>query len=211
MTDGPWYIDEGKPGEGPRPDFLRPKYNSVAAQAKAYTELEKRFGEAPEHYDLGPYTEHVDVNNRHLKEFMGHAKEYRLTQDAFQKMIGSFVDYDKSMQVDINAEIAKLGADGPNKVKVVQQWAKNTLSPEQFKALDGLPQTAEMVTILDELRQRMASMGAKTPNDNMNESFKPISEAEVRAKIRSNPDKYLNDAGFREQMRKELELAVGKS
>jgi hypothetical protein len=210
MTDGPWYLDEGKPGEGARPEYLRPKYNSVAAQAKAYTELEKRFGEAPENYDLGPYTEHVDVNNKHLKEFMGHAKEHRLTQDAFTKMIGSFVDYDKSMQVDINAEIAKLGADGPNKVKVVQQWAKNTLSPEQFKAMDGLPQTAEMVNIMDELRQRMMSMSAKTPNDNGGSNFKPITEAEVRAEIRSNPDKYLNDAAFRKQINEKLQLAVGK-
>jgi hypothetical protein len=211
MTDGPWYIDEGKVGQGPRPEFLRPKYTSVMAQAKAYTELEKRFGEAPEHYDLGAYAQHVDVNNRHLKEFMGHAKEHRLTQEAFQKMIGSFVDYDRSMQVDVSAEIAKLGPDGPKKVQVVDQWAKNTLSPDQYKAMNGLPQTAEMVSILDELRQRMMNASSKTPNDSAGSNFKPLSEAEVRAEIRSNPDKYLNDAAFRDQMRQKLELAVGKS
>jgi hypothetical protein len=211
MTEGPGYFDEGKPGEGPRPDFLKAKYKSVAEQAKAYTEVEKRFGEAPEHYDLGAYSESVDVDNRHLQEFMNHAKEHRLTQDAFQKMIGSFVDYDKSMQVDVKKEIEKLGPDGARKVQIVEQWAKNTLSPEKYATLNGLPQTAEMVSILDELRQRMANSGVKTPNDNGNEAFKPISESEVRAKIRANPDKYLKDANFRAEINKELQVAVGKN
>jgi hypothetical protein len=211
IESGPWYVDDNKLGEGPRPDFLRPKYKSLTEQAKAYTELEKRFGEAPEHYDLGAYSEHVDVNNRHLQEFMGHAKEHRLTQDAFQKMIGSFVDYDKSMQIDVNKEIEKLGPDGRKKVQVVDQWAKNTLSPAQYESMNGLPQTAEMVNILDELRQRMLSASSRTPQDNGGDSFKPVTEAEVRAKIRANPDKYLKDSNYRAQISKELELAVGKS
>jgi hypothetical protein len=210
MSDS-WYLDEGVLGTGTKPDYLKAKYTSVAAQAKAYNELEKRFGEAPEHYDLGAYSEHVDVNNKHLQEFIGHAKEHRLTQDGFQKMIKSFVDYDKSMQIDVNAEIAKLGPDGQKKVQIVDQWAKNTLSPDLYTKMNGLPQTAEMVSILDELRQRMMNASSKTPNDSAGSNFKPITEAEVRAEIRSNPQKYLEDAAFRKQIQEKLQLAVGKS
>jgi hypothetical protein len=211
MITSPWYLDEGRPGEGARPDYLKDKYKTVAEQARAYVELEKRFGEAPENYDLGQYTDHVDINNRHLQEFMTHAKQHRITQDGFQKMIGSFVDYDKSQRPDVAKELEKLGADGAKKAEIVDQWAKNILTPTQYDNMAKLPQTAEMVLILDEVRQRMAHERSKTPSDaTAGEPFKPITEAEVRSKIRSNPDKYTKDASFREQIRRELEVAVGK-
>ena len=55
-----WYLMEGIPGQGDRPDFLEPKYKTMAEQAKAYKELQKALGAtngAPDDYDFGEYKE----------------------------------------------------------------------------------------------------------------------------------------------------------
>lgn len=205
-----WYFDEGVPGNGTRPDWLKSKYSNVASQAKAYVELEKRFGEAPENYDLGPLTESVDINNSHLQEFMKSAKEYRLTQDAFQKIVGTFVNYEQSTKPDVNAEIAKLGPDANKRIDIVNQWAQNHLSKKAYEDMQKLPQTAEMVLILDEMRQRMIKDNlSTTPQNNHGSDFKPINEQEIRNEIQANSQKYLNDANYRNEINRKLQLAVG--
>lgn len=210
MSDS-WYLDEGVPGTGPRPEFLKPKFNSLSAQAKAYNELEKRFGEAPEQYDFTRISGTLDANNQHVQSLAKHAKEHRLSQEGFNKMLDSFVEYDKSTKVDPTKEMEKLGIDGHKQVERVDQWAKNTLTPANYEKLSKAPQTAEMVVILDELRQRMASERLRSPQSQSDGEppFKALTEKEVRQEMQANYDKYMNDANYRDIIRKKFEIAVG--
>ena len=47
-----WFLDEGIPGIGERPQWLNEKFKTAADLAKSYNELEKKFSQAPEEYDL---------------------------------------------------------------------------------------------------------------------------------------------------------------
>ena len=52
-SDAPsWFIDEGRAGVGERPSWLSDKFKTAADMAKSYSELEKKFGTAPEEYDF---------------------------------------------------------------------------------------------------------------------------------------------------------------
>ena len=45
LNEGEYFLSEGIKGAGDMPEWYNPsKYKSVSEQAKAYTELEKKFG-----------------------------------------------------------------------------------------------------------------------------------------------------------------------
>jgi hypothetical protein len=212
MSDeGPWYIDDTTQGSGPRPEFLKTKYKSLSDQAKAYTELEKRLGDAPDNYDLGVFGETLSSEDPFIQQFITNAKAHRVPQEAFTNLAKTFIEYDKSKRIDTKAELEKLGPTGPKRLDVVNQWAKNTLSPKAFQALDGIPQTAANIELLDELRQHMTNNRINTPVTGAStQTFKPMTPQEVSREIQANRDKYVNDAGYREEIRKKLALAHGE-
>lgn len=208
-----WFFADGVPGQGERPDYLEPKYKSVSEQAKAYKEAQKLLGAqsgAPESYDFSGVQEFIDPNNQHIQEFALFAKENKLSQDVFARSLQSFVEYDKSRQPDVDQEIAKLGNDGMQKVTTVQNWVKNNLSSEAVKALEKLPVRAEVITMLDEIRQLHTHTQAKIPAGEKTEnSFVPLSVQEVETEMLQNYTRYQNDPGYRAQIAAKFEQAVG--
>lgn len=208
-----WYLAEGIPGSGVRPDYLESKYKSVADQARAYKEAQKLIGSAssaPESYDFGELTTQIDIDNPHIVEFVNLAKENKIQQDTFVKALKSFVDYDNSRKPDVNTEIAKLGADGAQKITTLQTWVKNNLSPSSAKALENLPVKAEVITMLDELRQMHVNAMSKVPsNVDAAATFKVLTVADVEAEMLQNYTRYQNDAGYRAQISAKFEQAVG--
>jgi hypothetical protein len=200
-----WYVDEGVPGMGARPEYLEEKYGYVMAkQAKAYKDAQKLLGTlrpAPEEYDFGEQQEYIDKENHHIKNFILYAKENKIQQETFGKVINTLVEYDKSKQPNTSDEIAKLGSDGIQKINTLQNWIKNNLTPESAKALEKLPVRAEVVLMLDEVRQLHMNTLAKIPADTQKgPAFSPISKAEIEAEMFANYPKYQNDPAYRAQI-----------
>lgn len=208
-----WFYDEGKPGEGPVPDFLDPKYgNNVAKQAKAYKEAQKLLGAqkgAPEHYDFSEVQDHINQDSEVIKEFIAYAKENRLSQDAVGKMAKTWVDYSQSLKPNVDAEIAKLGPDGPQKITTVQNWIKNNLTPESAKALANLPVKAEVVSMLDEMRQLYAKSQARIPGGDMLNT--PV-ELETMTDVENDmkDPRYMTDPRYRASITKRIEIIKGR-
>ena len=110
-----WWLTDGVPGVGQKPEYLSPKYKTLAEQAKAYNELHKTLVNtqgAPEQYEFGEYEQHLDFNNPSMQKFMNFAKTNRFSQDAFKEIVGTLVEYQKGQIPNIDAEIARLGPDG---------------------------------------------------------------------------------------------------
>jgi hypothetical protein len=212
-TEATWHYADGIPGQGERPDYLESKYKSVAEQARAYKEAQKLLGAqggAPESYDFKELQEHIDQDNPHIQEFITYAKENKFSQDAFSKSLKTFVKYEQSKLPNVDAEIAKLGVNGMEKVNTVTNWIKNNLTPEAAKALEKLPVKAEVINMLDELRQRQVSMQTKIPaGEKTAQSFTPLTVAEVEAEMLQNYSRYQNDPGYRAQITAKFEQAVG--
>ncbi len=159
-----WNLTENQLGVGEKPAwFKQEKYKTVAEQAAAYPELEKRFGSftgAPRDaqgnikYETPPMADVVITNPDHplLKEFAKVAGEMQLNQAGYNKLLGMMAQYDASMQVPIESVPAQLGADGYARIAQVSAWAKANLEPADYQLMrtatsDGRTAAAAFVVL----------------------------------------------------------------
>ena len=91
-----WHYAEGVPGQGDKPEFLKDKYANITEQAKAYTELEGRFGAftgAPEAYEINISDQlkeggiEIDNEDPIMSSAMEFAQDIKMDQGGFDKMI----------------------------------------------------------------------------------------------------------------------------
>jgi len=208
-----WYLAEGIPGQGSRPDYLDDKFSNLAEQAKAYKEVRKALGAqtgAPESYDFGEYKDILDLNNDHLKDYLNYARENRLSQDAFSRTIKTFVEYDRSRAPNLDEEIAKLGPDGAKRIETIQTWASNNLSDKSLETIGKIGTRADVIEFLDELRQYQHHQSTVLPtSDDAAAAFKPLTKGDVEAEMIQNYDKYKKDARYRAEISSKFEQAVG--
>jgi len=157
-ADGWKYADEIN-GEGDRPEWFKEKYSSVSDQAKAYSELEKRFGGftgAPEEdYELttpeGVEGE-FDMEDPRIAWFQQTAKESNMSQDTFTQMLHGWVQHEvDGMNGAKEAEIQALGSNAQARLKDLGDWGNANLSPEEFEGFKMLASSAQGVQTLEAL------------------------------------------------------------
>ncbi len=209
-----WYWDEGVPGTGERPEWLKSKYGKVVDQAKAYLDAEKKIGSepsaAPEDYEWGDYQELFDVENPHLADLKNKAKELRLSQEAFKTILDPFAAYHKSLIPDTDAEIEKLGPNADAKINTVNQWASNHLSDDSLETLGRISQTADVFKLMDEIRQLHYQTQSKVPTNVSVGKAEIISAEQVQNEITENYDRYKSDSNYRRELNQKLKQAHGE-
>lgn len=212
-----WAWGEGIPGSGPKPEFLSEKYKTVAEQAKAYKELEKRLtagdGKVPDNYEFGDLASVVDSANPHIQEFINTAKEARLPQETFNKVLNSLVEYERSQLPNLDAEITKLGEGAHAKIETVKRWAANNLSQEACDTLGAIGNRANVIKFVDELRQlslHTSSMppGSSEPGANFVRLTKEDIDKELSTPV--NAKRYLEDSGYRQEIQNKLKIIYGE-
>lgn len=142
-TEASWYYTapqddaQGIAGNGDMPEWLKAdKYKSVEDQAKAYSELEKKFGGfigspkddyvMPEELAEAPLDEGM-VNI--LKEI---GKENNMSQNMFNDLLSRVVDYQaQTGEQAIEQARQQLGADADSRINNVQNWL-NTNAPQDI-------------------------------------------------------------------------------
>ena len=142
-NDSKWYLAENVAGQGDAPEWFKAdKYKSVDEQAKAYVELEKRFGAftgAPEDgvYKINiPEGVPVEIDPSHslFQELNKWAGESQLSQKAYDAVIGMFARYESSVAPDMDNMKKDLGDNADARLNSVAQWAKSNLSEDLYKA-----------------------------------------------------------------------------
>lgn len=196
-----------------RPDWLLSNFTNVEDQAKAYVELRKTFGAqkgAPEQYEWGDLAQQLDLDNDHIKNLQVWGKENRLSQEAMSAIGKTMIDYIESKRPDPDEEIKRLGNDGVDKVKRVQNWIRNVADPAKAdEMLKKLPFNAETVEFFDEVRQRHIHSMTRVPSTTDIPHFTPKTREQIEHKMQANYDRYLNDPSFRAEIQMEFEQAVG--
>ena len=216
LTDQPsWNIMEGLPGSGARPDWLLPKYDTMADQAKAYPDLEKKFGSrevAPESYDFGENKDAIDLKNTIIQDYLGFAKQKNLSNEVVSTTIDKFVKYIKSNEPNMDKEIEKLGPDANNKIQTVRQWAENNLSQDACESIGKLASSnpAGIVNLLDEMRQYQYHNSTQIPSGgNQSQPFVKITRKDIEDEMIANYDRIQKDANYRAEITRKFEQAVG--
>ena len=166
LGEGEYFLTEGIKGTGETPDWFKAdKYKSIADQAKAYTELEKRFGGfkgAPKDGYQPP--EGIEPDDALFAELKTFAEETNMSQDAFDRAWGLLQAQSEAVEeVSLEAEMAKLGDNATGRIKHVEQFMKNNLEPETYERLRYAVNSAEAVELVEALIKSTAP--AKLPID----------------------------------------------
>ena len=166
LGEGEYFLTEGIKGTGQAPDWYKAdKYKSVADQAKAYTELEKRFGGfkgAPKDGYQPP--EGIEPDDALFAELKTFAEETNMSQDAFDRAWDLLQAQSEAVEeVSLETEMAKLGDNATGRIKHVEQFMKNNLDPDTYERLRYAVNSAESVELVEALIKSTAP--AKLPID----------------------------------------------
>lgn len=164
-----WMLTETLKGEGEIPEWLNTaKYKNVESQAKAYKDLESRFGSftgAPEDYDMFISDElkekGVEFNSEdpHIQEFTKWAKESNLSQDGFNGLLNlkgmmDLAESDASEKAQADHQAAEMKLMGPHaqdRIDNINSWATANLTTEQLEAFNGMASSSAAVGIIESL------------------------------------------------------------
>ncbi len=209
-----WYLREGVPGEGPKPDWLLDKYNgNMEAQAKAYVDLMKvtrTDAVAPESYDLSHVADVFNPEDPRVASLTSKAKAHKVSQEVFSDLVEEFATYQKSLMPNMDEEIKKLGDNPQRRLDTVNTWASNHLSKRSLETIGKVGYTADFVELMDEIRQIHHGMKSQIPLGQNVEPVKLESVAEIDAEMFSNYAKYKTDAAYRAKLTARRAQAIGE-
>lgn len=209
--DPKWFIDEGLPGVGERPQWLPEKFKTVADMSKSYAELEKKFGTVPEEYDISNSV-YLDPDKDIIKDFLQVAKEKRVPKEVVDKMVDTFDRYLGEHDVNTDEEVKKLGDNAAERLKTLNNWAKANLSDDSYKALSKNLQSADSILALEELRGKMMTSSTQIPNGNDGASQNESNTVkDIQDEIGKNYEKYKTDPKYRAELQGKLEVAVKRA
>lgn len=145
-----WFMDEGMPGTGDAPAWYKAeKFKSVAAQAAAYPELEKKLGapreEPPAEYAITVPEEFskkgigIDKESALWKDVSTIAREEKLSQKGMDRLVESFIRSQEAEAAQMTADMLQaMGPEGQKIVKDIAGWAKANMDESEFKWLDSI-------------------------------------------------------------------------
>lgn len=129
-------------GTGNAPEWFKAdKYKTVADQAKAYPELEKKLGGFTGAPADGKYKVNMpegvvgslDLEHPMTKGLMEWAAQRQMSQEAFDEAIGMFAEYEASMVPSVEEVKATIGENADARIQAVGQWAQANLPADQFE------------------------------------------------------------------------------
>lgn len=166
LGEGEYFLSDGIKGVGDQPEWYKAdKYKSVAEQAKAYTELEKKFGGFTGAPKEGYATiEGVDQDDSLWQELVSFGERTNMSQSALNDAWEILTAQEQAVEeVSMEMELQKLGDNGVERVKVVEQYMKNNLDSETYERVRYGVNSAEAVELVEALIK--ATAPAKLPID----------------------------------------------
>ena len=208
-----WFMAEDLPGSGDRPEWFKEKYKSVADQAKAYSELEKRFGGftgAPEgDYELTLPEEvqgEFDMEDPRLSWFMETAKASNMSQETFTQLLHGWIEHEVGgVAANTEQEIAALGPNAQSRLKNLGDWGRANLDQAQFDAMRQLATTAAGVQVLEAIVAKTREAKIPTGNETVKTG---VTEQELRELV-ADP-RYASSPAFRKDVERKFEEFYGK-
>lgn len=166
LGEGEYFLSDGIKGVGDQPEWYKAdKYKSISEQAKAYTELEKKFGGftgSPK--DGYSVVEGVESDDELWQELVSFGENNNMSQSALNDAWGLLSAQEQAVEeVSMELELQKLGDNGVERVKVVEQYMKNNLDGDSYEKLRYAVNSAESVELIEALIKSTAP--AKLPID----------------------------------------------
>lgn len=171
LGPGEWWYAEGIKGEGEKPEwFDDKKYKYVVDQAKGLPGLRKELSKlpgAPEDYEISFDEELADFDlsgsETTLDDFKNLAKELRINQEGFNKIVNFYAKNISAQQESVSQEIEqyaqqemeKLGPNAKEELSTLMTWARNNLPNEMMDAFRHTLVSAENVQVMNYIRSNL--------------------------------------------------------
>lgn len=199
--------NEGVAGSGEAPEWYKgSKYKSVAEQAKAYTELEKKLGAftgAPDEYAL-PEDVELDLSDPMYKTFMEIGKKHGMNNDMFTETVTAVAQLQaKQAEERMAHELKQLGNNADYRLKNISDWAMSRLSVDEFEAFKGMLTSAKAVEAVEKIMKQ--SMGTKVANENQVVPTPTVTKEKLREMqfaVDEFGNRRMNDPEYRKQFEK---------
>lgn len=211
-SSAPWFFADGVPGTGPKPEYYKAdKYKTLADQAKAQVELEKKLGVftgAPEEYSFDNLSEVINKESGLLKALSPKFKELNMSQSGFENLVNSFVEIQQqSMEINPEDVIKDLGPGGAEMFGRVAGWAKNNFTPEEQNVFREMATSAEAIKLLDRIRAGAPKSRAPTYHDVPHQNnFETANQ--VMAEKRANWQKYKDNPEYAAEVSRRYQDAL---
>tara|TARA_A100000164_G_scaffold162467_1_gene144059 strand:+ start:473 stop:1219 length:747 start_codon:yes stop_codon:yes gene_type:complete len=159
LAEGEYFLSEGVKGNGEVPDWYQnSRYTSVSEQARAYNELEKKFGGftgAPKDgYQMPEGVPEDDLLFNNLKTF---ASEANMNQEYFNSAWELLTANEKAFQeVSKEQEMAALGPEAGKRVESLTRFARANMTPEQYDGFSNLVSSANSVAVAEFMIKTLA-------------------------------------------------------
>jgi len=144
--------------------FKADKYKTIDDQAKAYGELEKRFGSftgAPESYEASLSDELIEAgvellpDDPLMEKAIEFAKSSNMSQEGFNSMVQLYAESQLAEHLALDeykaSQLESLGNNATQRIEGINKWASANLDPESYEGLKGVITTAEGVKAVEAL------------------------------------------------------------
>lgn len=165
VDEGQVMENEDGTTESTSEEMIFGKYKDMDAATKAFKTLESENGrlrrekspEAPEEYkfdfsedaDLKGYVDGIDLSQDPLMAAITPVmKEHGISQDAAAALVKAKLAYDASTMVDVDAELEKLGSEGPQVIAEVETFVQKNYSVADQEILAQIATSAEGVKFI---------------------------------------------------------------
>lgn len=213
-----WAWNDSMPGSGEAPEWLnQSKYTNVEEQAKAYTELEGRFGGftgAPEAYMATLPADLVlpegvsfdfDEEDPIFQAVAPVAQELNMSQDGLDRMLGAYFTAAAEEMARDQAEAADYAAEqlasipqGQQRVNQISAWAKANLDEGQYNAFTSNVTDADSLLLFETLINKTRAAPLPMPTETQNAAYsKEDIDAMFRETDADGKNKYTTDPQFR--------------
>lgn len=161
-----WNFADDVPGKGDAPEWFKAdKYKTVADQAKAYKDLEGKFGSftgAPEEYADVTLNEslvemgiEIDKEDGLYQEALKFAKDSNMDQKGFDGLVNIYA-MEKAAEQQAMADhqteqLQALGNNGESRINNINAWANANLTAEMVEGLQEMATSASAVQTIEHL------------------------------------------------------------
>lgn len=214
LGENEYLLQDGVKGVGEPPEWYKAsKYKSVADQAKAYSELEKKLGAftgAPEEYKVDEEFSYLSDDPMY-QEFKEFAKESGMSQEAHDKLVSTFLAKEQIEAEEYQKQqLEALGPKAQQRITNVDNFLKGNLDADTYQNVAQAVNSAASVELVETLVKALRP--AKLPVDG-GENPTGITEEEI-LKLQTAVDDHgrrrMEDPQYAAMVRQKAEAFYGK-
>lgn len=162
-----WFLAEGVPGIGDAPEYYKKdKYGTVADQAKAYRELESRFGSFTGAPRDGKYSVNLsdEIKERGIEigeddplyqSAVEFAQKSQMNQEGFDEMMNLYVSSkiaeNEALEEYRQSQLKSLGDNAQERINNLISWGKANLPVDLFNGFQDMAVSATAVKAMEKL------------------------------------------------------------